>query len=146
MREAIVQGNGRVEVIDLALKNALGQKIVGASAGGGKMRAHLVGNSSIADENAARGVLEHYGSLAMTVDKTSIQANGTDIATISYAANGVVDWVAYVDGMEYSRGEETAVNGVVTLMLAVDDAGEYEVHVIERTGNCSSGSVMVLGV
>lgn len=151
MREAMIVGYGRVEVIDLALRNALGIKVVGASTGGGQMRAHLSENSAVADEKKAVGVLERYGALTIESDKASIVANGTDTATIRYAGIGTVDWIAYLDGEVYATGEEMATASMITasmitLTLATEIRGQYEIHVISRGANAASGMVQVEAV
>lgn len=146
MREVMIAGGARVGVVDRALRNALGSKIIGASSGGGKLRAHLTDQSAAADESKARTVLEQYNFLAISTDKTSISADGVDTATITYFTAGTVDWMAYLDGVEYASGEETAVGGVVTLTLAVEIPGEYEVHIIERVADYATGCVVIEAV
>lgn len=143
MREVMIAGRGRVEVIDRALRNGIGIKVLGASAGGGKLRAHLAAHSAVVDERKALEVLEHYDHLAINADKNSIRADGVETATITYHGDGVVDWIVYLDDDVYAVGEEAAVNGVVTLELAAEIAGEYEVHIIERGGYCATGFVTV---
>lgn len=144
MREVEITGGARVEVVDRALRNKLGDKIVGASSGGGKVRAHLTDASAIADEQTAQTVLENYGALNLSVDKTAISADGVDTATITYATTGTVDYVVYLDGQVYSTGAEPDSGGTVTLTLATEIAGVYVVHIIERTGNCGTGQVQVV--
>lgn len=143
MREVMIAGGARIEVIDRALKNGLGSKVVGASVGGGKLRAHLTDQSAVADESTARGILENYNVLVIQSDKNSIQADGSDTATITYSTAGSVDWVAYLDGQVYATGDEDAAGGLITLTLAVDVPGVYEVHVIERGGGFGTGFVQI---
>jgi hypothetical protein len=147
VRTVTVSGVARPEVLDKAVRAALGNKCLGISTSPGKMHVHLTDDSAIVDEQAAQAVMENYGALNVSTDKTQIAANGVDTATITYAsASAQVYYVAYLGAEVYSDGLESVENGVMTLTLDTQAAGVYRVHIIETTGNFGTGVVTITAV
>lgn len=147
VRTVTVSGVAKPEVLDKAVRTALGNKCLGISTSPGKMHVHLTDDSAIVDAEKAQAVLEHYGALNVSTDKTQITADGVDTATITYATDSAqVYYVAYLAGEVYSDGLEAVENGLMTLTLDTQAAGVYRVHIIETTGNFGTGVVTITAV
>lgn len=96
----------QTDVLDAALKAALGAKCYGLSTyGPGRDISIWLDDTAVqADKDSAAALAAAHDPVSITVDKTTILANGTDAATVTVRApkpgaaavtllvNGVTDW------------------------------------------------------
>lgn len=91
------------------------------------------------DQQTLETVVTAHNSLGVTIDKTTLNADGTDTATITcadalIAGDANLDYVVWVDNAIYTeRSSAPVVNGQVELALTTEVAGEYLVE-LSRQG------------
>ncbi len=133
-------------VIDLIVREAIPETI-GLSTGSYGTIVHLPDDAEAADQALASDIMEAFGNLVVTADKTTMTEGDADpiitCADASISGDADVGYVVLLDGIEYASGIDTVDAGVVTLTLASPVAGVYEVFIYRQTGNYASGSVVI---
>ena len=96
----------------------------------------------------ANEVFAGIGALAVTTDKSTIVANGSDTATVncnapSISGDATVGYVVTLDGNPYSTGTTPVSAGAVQLTLNTVVAGRYDIHLYRLNPTYQSGTVVV---
>lgn len=133
--------------LDNTIKTAL-PSAIGISTGWYGVVAHLPDGASQSDEQLALSVLKAHDTLNVVTDKATIQADGSDTATITcddpaLAGDADFAYTVWLDGEVYDNGTDTPSGGVATLTLATNIAGIYEIEIRRNTGDYASGVTTV---
>ncbi len=133
-------------VLDATARAALPSSVSGVSVNSVSI-IHLLDDSQ-ANQYTANAVLDAYGTLTVTADKTTLTEGGADpVITCNdalIAGDAEVGYVVLLDGEVYATGTDTVTSGVSELTLASPVAGKYEVFVYRISGNYASGSVNII--
>ena len=145
-----VQQNAEsIEALDATLRGVMGSDIAGVSVGIYGVAVHFLVAPGAGD-SVATSILNAHNSLSVSSDKSSIDADGSDTATITcndaaIAGDSDVDYTVWLDGEVYTATTSTSVSGgQAQLTLATQDPGEYLIE-IKRQGasNYESGYVRI---
>lgn len=139
--------------LDTALRADLGAAIVGMSAGPYGVRVHFAAAPSPAEAARAQAIVMAHRSLALTADKTVLQADGSDTAVITcadsaIAADAAITYTVWLDGDEYTGLTSAPVAaGQVQLALTVSDPGVYRIEIARvGAGNYDTGDLTLNAV
>ena len=95
----------------------------------------------------AISLLDNWNSLLVATTQTQIDADNVDTAVITIETpDAALDYYVWLDGVEYSFGEVSAVGGVCTLNLATETAGWYTVILARKSGNYATGQTIIEAV
>lgn len=135
-----------VSFLDVAARHALGEATSGVSAGGGTSRIHLL-DASLTNQKRAGDVLNHFGALRVTADKTTMTEGEADSVVSCHDAvianDAELGYLALLDDEIYAQGRERVLSGRVSLTLDSPTAGVYVIYLYRRGGNYASGHVRI---
>ncbi len=140
--DIISQGNLDVTLLDEVARAALGAATCGVSVGGSQSRIHLRSHN-LTEQQRASDVLNHFGSLPLTVSASRLTA--ADAAPIINCRADLISrdralaWLRLQDGVLGARGQIDVVDGQVNLTLRDLPAGIHDVFLYRLTGNYASG-------
>jgi len=130
-------------VMDTILRTAI-PTAIGVSTGPYGTILHLAENSSPADQTIANNLLDNFGGLIVSADKTTMTEGDADpIITVS-SGDAELGYVVLLDGDEYDTGDVSVIAGTATLNLVNPVAGAYQIFVFRKTGDYASGSVLIM--
>ncbi len=133
--------------LDLAARQALGKGTSGVSAGGGASRIHLV-DASPANQRRASDVLNYFGALRVTADKTTMTEGEADpvisCQDAAIAADTELGYLVLLDDEIYAQGRDQVVDGRLSLTLGSPLAGAYAIYLYRRRGNYASGHIQIM--
>ena len=113
----------------------------------GTKRVDFLPGATAEERSRAHQIADGFASLAVSVDKSEIAADGVEAATIicdDAAVGGEVDvdFEVTLDGVVYASGTALVEGGAATLTLATVYPGVYVVE-IRRPGSWQNGFVKV---
>ena len=138
--------NSHVAVLDAVAKEALGSDISGVTVNSKQSIINLATDTTD-NRNTANNVLDNYGGLTVTADKTAMTEGDADpvISCNDAAISGDADvnYIVLMDGEEYASGTDTVTAGLAQLTLSSPADGVYEVYIYRNTGNYASGHITI---
>ena len=145
--EIIGQSNLNSAMLDAIARAALGKATCGVSVGGGVSRIHLM-NHNLPEQQRASDVLNHFGSLALTADMTSMSAGDADpvvrCADERIAADSQLAYLVLRDDETIAQGKLAIIGGQASLTLSALEVGVHDVFLYQLGGQFASGSLRIL--
>jgi hypothetical protein len=134
-----------IAIVDTIARDVLGADVAGVSVSDNTW-IHLLDDSQ-ANQDIAQAILDNFGALVVTADKTTM-IEGDAGPTIScndalIAGDATVNYVVLLDGDDYASGTDVVTVGIADLTLASPVAGVYEIFLYRTSGNYASGSVTI---
>mgnify|MGYP006921610335 CR=1 FL=1 len=130
-------------VLDTMLR-AVVPDAIGVSTGPYGTFLHLADDASLTHQNTAVNLLDNYGGLAVSTDKTSMNEGDVDPVITVSSGDAELGYIVLLDGDEYDSGAVSVITGTATLNLVSPVAGAYQIFVYRKTGNYASGSVTIM--
>ena len=144
--EIIAQSNLNSAMLNAVARAALGTATCGVSVGGGRSRIHLV-NYNLPEQQRASDVLNHFGSLSLTADKSSMRAGEPDpvvrCADERIAADSQLAYLVFRAGEIIAQGRVDVIGGQSALTLAAPEIGVHDVCLYQLAGQFASGSLRI---
>ena len=145
--DIIAQSNLNTPMLDAVARAALGQATCGVSVGGGRSRIHLL-NHNLPEQQRASDVLNHFGSLSLRADVTSMRAGDADpvvrCADERIAADSQLAYLVLRDDAIIARGKLDVSEGQASLTLAAPEVGVHDVFFYQLGGQFASGAQRIL--
>ena len=144
-----INSEGRFDAVllDHIARQVLGRSTSGISVGGNFSRIHLL-NDSAANQRRASDILNHFDTLQLLADRTAMREGEADPVIRcrdgTIANDSDVGYLVLLDGEVYGRGNDSVVDGEMSLTLASPVAGAYSVFVYRLRGNYASASVQIV--
>lgn len=132
--------------LDAALRAQFGSAISGATKDSQGVRVNFDGSPSLANQAAAESIVLGHGSIALTVDQGSIDADGVDSAVVSWSGEDGVDSfdvTVYLGGEVFNSDTDSAAPFQLT--FSTDVAGSYVV-MVQKVGTNETGFISVEAV
>lgn len=140
-------GTYETELLDHVARKVLGRATSGISVGGGFSRIHLLSSSAV-NQRRASDILNHYNTLQLDTDKTTMSEGKADpvirCRDLAIANDSEVGYLVLLDGEVYAKGSEKVVSGELSLTLSNPVAGTYRVFVFRLRGNHASASIQIV--
>ena len=133
-------------MLDVVARAALGNATCGVSVGGGRSRIHLV-NHNPPEQQLASDVLNHFGSLLLSADKTRLTAGAAApvvrCADERIAADSRLAYLVLRDGAISAQGRVEVNRGQVALTLPALEVGIHDVFLYQLAGQFASGVLRI---
>lgn len=113
MHDLSFDGSIHLPALDSQLRQALGNLLIGVSTGNGMVWVHMDDSTTPADDAVATSLANAHDPVFLSADKSTIRADGADIATVTIKAPkpGAAAVTLTINGTDYPV---TLVNGVAT--------------------------------
>ena len=144
--DIISKGNLHVTLLDEVARAALGAATCGVSVGGGRSRIHLRSHN-LPEQQRASDVLNHFGSLPLTVSASRLTTADAD-PVINCRADLIsrdraLAWLRLQNGAVGARGQVDVVDDQINLTLSDLPAGIHDVFLYRLIGNYASGALRI---
>lgn len=134
-----------VETLDQVARARFGGRTSGVSSGPTGVTLWLDDTATEIEKADAVSILAGVNTLALTVDKAAILADGADQATIQVAmGDPEFDYTVWLDGTIYADGHDAVAGGQAVVELTSMLAGTFVVEIRRRIGDFASGHVTVV--
>lgn len=133
-------------VTDHIARDILGGNTSGISTGPYGTIIHLLNEGQVYQDRA-QGILDNWGGLTVTADKTTMTEGDADpVVSCNDAAisgDATVGYIVLLDGQLYADGTDTVTAGSVSLTLSSPVNGSYDVYIYRKSGTYASGKVTI---
>lgn len=131
-------------VLDAVARARFGANIAGVSVNSSGSVIHFTAESSTL-ANQATALFGNMDTLTLTANKTQIQNDDVDTATITHnTADASVNWYWIApDGALIGQGTENSVSGVVTLEMSTTLEGLHTIYIARNQGTYATGSIQI---
>ncbi len=144
--EIIAKSNLNAAMLNAVARAALGKATCGVSVGGGMSRIHLI-NHNLPEQQRASDALNHFGSLALSADKSSMRLGDADpvirCADERIAADSRLAYLVLRDGEISAEGKLVVSGGQASLTLSAPEVGIHDVFLYQLAGQFASGSLRI---
>lgn len=133
----------QIEVVDQMARDVI-NGVAGVSTNSLGTTIHLTEPTTSNREGKANKILDNWGDLTVTADKTTMSVG--DVAPIITVNSATTDvgYAVLLDGTLYSSGTTPVIAGVATLILTSPEAGTYDIYIYRRSGSLMSGMVTIV--